>query len=184
MGDVFYSSHWLAEKIKPWFYFEYNSWKGRGLHQPLKKNVSHLYSAFPDFSSYHRHFTITLNPLPQASTVSFLYEEEPPPLRSTPWGAYRTFGCHILVSQSTRWTYLECICSTNHHHPPGTHFTDPWRDGRLSQPAGSEMRYWLSYLGRLELSWPAYYVKLVGNPTRIRQWKSKIVKCFVKLRRV
>ena len=94
-------------------------------------------------------------------TVSFLYEEESPPLRSTPWGAYRTFGCHILVSQLAQWPYLECTYSINHHHLPGTHFTDPRRDGRLSQPASSGAQtchllhksqtcYWLSYLCQLQ----------------------------------
>ena len=30
--------------------------------------------------------------------------------------------------------------SANHLHLPGTHFTNPWRDGRLSQPASSGAR--------------------------------------------
>ena len=39
-----------------------------------------------EFSLYQRHFTITFNPLAQV----FHCEEEPPSLRSTPWGAHRT----------------------------------------------------------------------------------------------
>ena len=57
----------------------------------VKVKVSYLYSAFPQIfnrikGALQQHITPWLRPF----TVSFLYEEEPPPLRSTPWEAYRT----------------------------------------------------------------------------------------------
>ena len=69
------------------------------------------------------------------------------PYLSFPVGTINLFG-------------IECTYSTNCHQLPGTHFTDPPRDGRLSQTASSgvqtcnlshksQTRYWLSYLGRL-----------------------------------
>ena len=49
-------------------------------------------------------------------TVSFLCEEEPPPPRSTPWGAYRSQGCHIMVTQLVQLSYSECTYSSTCHH--------------------------------------------------------------------
>ena len=43
-------------------------------------------------------------------------EEEPPPTRSTPWGAYRSQCCHIVVTQSAQWSHSECSYSSTHHH--------------------------------------------------------------------
>ena len=50
----------------------------------------------------------------------------PPQINSM--GSVQVKGCHILVSQFSLWNL------------PGTHFTDPWWNGRLSQPAGSLAR--------------------------------------------
>ena len=56
-----------------------------------KVKVSHLHSTFPQ-NFHHIKGTLQYNLTPwlRPLTVSFLYEEEPPPLRSTPWGTYRT----------------------------------------------------------------------------------------------
>ena len=62
------------------------------------------------------------------------------PLRSTPWGSIQDMACHILVTKWMQWTYLECICSANHHHLAGTHITDPQRDGSPSSLASSGAR--------------------------------------------
>ena len=64
------------------------------------------------FMSYQKRFTILTCARP--FSVSFLCEKEPPPPRSTPWGAYRCHGSfiHILCSSATTWgnTWCFCIC--------------------------------------------------------------------------
>ena len=60
----------------------------------VKVKVMHLYSAFQRAMPFQGTLHVTCNfPAQALSTVSFLYEGEPPPPISTPWGAYRPRGC-------------------------------------------------------------------------------------------
>ena len=128
--------------------------KHYGMH--IKK-VSYLCSTFPQIfvvsKALYNNITSWLRPF----TVSFLLWGGATHSQINSLGSIQDKGCHILASQSMQWTYLEYTCSTNCHHLPGTYFTNPQRDGRLSQPAGSGTRtrhllhksqtcYWLSYL--------------------------------------
>ena len=63
--------------------------------------LSYLYSTSPQiFTSYHKCFTIFTCARP--FSVSFLCEKEPPPPRSTPWGAYRCHGSCVQIFASAR----------------------------------------------------------------------------------
>ena len=79
--------------------------------------MSHLYSALPQIF-HHIKGALQLQVPPQLRpfTVSFFCEEEPPPPRSTPLGAYRSQGCHIMGTQSVQWSYSVCTYSSTHHH--------------------------------------------------------------------
>ena len=97
------------------------------------------------------HFTITFIPWLNPIAVSFLYEE-PPSLRSTPWGAYKT---RAAISW---FLSLHSELTLNVHIPSMAIIYQAliFRDGRPSQSAGSgaqtchlshrsETPCWLSY---------------------------------------
>ena len=63
--------------------------------------ISYLYSSSPQiFTSYQKHFTIFTCARP--FSVSFLCDKEPPPPRSTPWGAHRYHGSCVHISASVQ----------------------------------------------------------------------------------
>ena len=91
------------------------------------------YSTFPQIF-HHIKGTLQSHLMPWLGpfTVSFLYEEEQPPLRSTPWGVHTTRAViPWFPSRHSHPLFLEYTYSIN-HHLPGTHLADPWSDGRLS----------------------------------------------------
>ena len=79
--------------------------------------MSCLYSALPQiFHCIKSALQLQMPPQLRPFTVSFLCEEEPPPPRSTSWGAYRSQGCHIMITQLVWWSYSECTYSFTFHH--------------------------------------------------------------------
>ena len=79
--------------------------------------MSHLYSTLPQiFYCIKGALQLQVPPQLRPFTVSYLCEEEPPPPRSTPWGAYRSQACHIMVTQLARWSYSGCTYSSTCHH--------------------------------------------------------------------
>ena len=102
--------------------------------------VSYLHSIFAQiFHSIQRCFTMILILWLRPLTVSFLYEDEPP-LSGQLLGKHTGQGLpHLGFPVSIVNLFgMQIFC--HHHHLLGTHFTDPWRHGRLSQPASIEAR--------------------------------------------
>ena len=101
---------------------------------PVEEKLKFLIYTVP----FHRIFIIRKalynNIEPPGSCLSlfhsFMRRNHPSQVNSP--GNIQDHGCYILVSQLVQWSYLECTFFFD--YPLGTHFTDPWRDERLSQP--------------------------------------------------
>ena len=79
--------------------------------------MSHLYSTLPQiFHPIKGALQLQVPPQLRPFTVSFLFEDEPPPPRSTPWEAYRSQGCHIMVTQLAWPSYSDCTYPSTYHH--------------------------------------------------------------------
>ena len=79
--------------------------------------MSHLYNSSPQtFHCINGALQLQIPPQLRPFTVSFFCEEESPSPRSAPWGAFRSQGCHIMVTQLAWWSYLECTYSSTLHH--------------------------------------------------------------------
>lgn len=106
------------------------------------------------FHLYQRRFTTITFPWLRPFTVSFLCEREPPSPRSTPWGAYRTHGCHIRgVHLIGAWTYSERTLF--HQSPSSARYsfyrpTEGWKAESTCRQWGSNLPPVSSYLVHTE----------------------------------